>query len=391
VAAALAHKGAKVVRMSAQRLGVIPSGVGWLTLPRNPHLIALGIAPLLSCRLTWLARGEEARPARTKCWIIVLARSRTLVSIADPLTCYFKTAMTSAANTTRILHRSSSSIRNYNNTLPHSTPATTTAARGGHETGDTLTAAHLPDVTEIGISKSSGDQGASDIPRSGTAAAAVKVDSLTKSKSRAHSRLASLGRIRSRGSIHNTALARPAAASELPAHRGETLPTHHAVPVSPSDASSHKRSDTSTLSNSSSETALSDDNKSEDIKSFDDSPPKPSLSGHPTQYLANPVQEYDDSADFEEYTRILQNRPRMMHQTSSRLLRMTADDRPFTRVCTSSLHCLQSLCSRRASVSWVIRHVSYAFTFANGFSLLIGNETIFVMRPFQPALLSRHS
>ena len=115
------------------------------------------------------------------------------------------------------------------------------------------------------------------------------MDSLTKSKSRAHSRLASLGRIRSRGSIHNTAAAhqsRVAADAELPPSlhqpQDETVsllakPTHTglaAPPVSPSDAGSHhKASDTSTLSNSSSETTLSDDksdDKSDDIKSLEE-------------------------------------------------------------------------------------------------------------------------
>lgn len=182
------------------------------------------------------------------------------------------------------------------------------------------------------------------------------MDSLTKSKSRAHSRLASLGRIRSRGSIHNTAAAhqsRVAADAELPPSlhqpQGETVsllakPTHPglaAPPVSPSDACSHhKASDTSTLSNSSSETTRSDD-KSDDIKSLEEAEIPTSTRTHA---FREPSQNFDDPADVDRYNRAVQHRPRMMHQTSSRLLRMTADDRPFTRVCIPLPHCTIICC-----------------------------------------------
>lgn len=144
---------------------------------------------------------------------------------------------------------------------------------------------------------------------------ADKVESQTKtvasSKSKAHSRLASFGRQRLRGIV---------SIGDAPA-QGETLPR---VPVSPSDASSqHKRSDASTRSNTSSETTLTDDAKS-DIKSLDE---RPSLVDAATWL------DGENTYDLYEYERLLKRSPRMMHQTSSKLLRMTDDERPFTRVC----------------------------------------------------------
>lgn len=144
---------------------------------------------------------------------------------------------------------------------------------------------------------------------------ADKVESKTKSavssKSKAHSRLASFGRQRLRG-IVSTSDAPP---------QGETLPR---VPVSPSDASSHhKRSDASTRSNTSSETTLTDDAKS-DIKCFDE---RPNIVDTATWL------DGENAYDLDEYERLLKRSPRMMHQTSSKLLRMTDDERPFTRVC----------------------------------------------------------
>lgn len=144
---------------------------------------------------------------------------------------------------------------------------------------------------------------------------ADKVESKTKtvasSKSKAHSRLASFGRQRLRGIV---------SIGDAPA-QGETLPR---VPVSPSDASSqHKRSDASTRSNTSSETTLTDDAKS-DIKSLDE---RPSLVDAATWL------DGENTYDLDEYERLLKRSPRMMHQTSSKLLRMTDDERPFTRVC----------------------------------------------------------
>lgn len=249
--------------------------------------------------------------------------------------------MTAAAGSTRVPRRS------HHNTQLHSTSSLTTRVpppRGRHEPDPPVpdTDTHLDldvvDVPDVTPCTSHADQERLEIESPPIRTAAGKVDSLTKTTSRAHSRLASLGRIRSRGSIHNTAHPRPAGvATELPSQRGETLPVkQHTVPVSPSDASSHhKRSDASTLSNTSSETALSDD-KSEDIKSFDDQPLVRSSSWVPPKALVGgAVRRNDDPGDVERYQQAVQHRPRMMHQTSSRLLRMTADDRPFTRVCTA--------------------------------------------------------
>jgi hypothetical protein len=152
--------------------------------------------------------------------------------------------------------------------------------------------------------------------------AAAKVDSrsrptATTVKSRAHTRLASLGRIASRGS----------AQSPLSHKQGETVAAE--APVSPSDTGSHKRSDTSTLSNSSSETTLSDDAKSE-VKSIEERSTRPSF------WLASNNVPADFAAErhpsTEQSERPTSYRPRMMHQTSSKLLRMTEDERPFTRV-----------------------------------------------------------
>ena len=91
-----------------------------------------------------------------------------------------------------------------------------------------------------------------------------------------------------------------------------------------------KRPETLALSSSSSETTLSDDKA--DVKSIEDYPSRASF------WLASASdfqKEYDGSAAVERYERLVQHKPRMMHQTSSKLLRMTDDERPFTRV---SLH-----------------------------------------------------
>lgn len=108
-----------------------------------------------------------------------------------------------------------------------------------------------------------------------------KVDSKPKTiaatvKSRAHSRLASFGRIRSRGSQQsverNTSAAELLSSPELP-------PLRH----TPSFTSSHKRSEPSTASYYYSETALSDD-KFHDEKSFDE--PRPVLC---SRHTAEPI------------------------------------------------------------------------------------------------------
>lgn len=136
-------------------------------------------------------------------------------------------------------------------------------------------------------------------------------------KSKAHSRLASFGRQTLRGIVQTNDVK----------SQGETF---RRVPVSPSDVGSrHKPSNASTRSNTSSETALTDDSKS-DIKSVED---------RPSREAAAPWTERDRSADgqqyqaTEAYERILRRSPRMMHQTSSKLLKMTGDDQPYTRVC----------------------------------------------------------
>ncbi len=183
------------------------------------------------------------------------------------------------------------------------------------------------------------------------------MDSLTNSKSRAHSRLASLGRIRSRGSIHNTAHPRPAnpaaaSAVPLPLRRSETLPLRPAVvPVSPSDTSSYLRSDLSTRSKSSSDTTYSED-KSDDTKSIEERPLNPTTR-RPTQHFFG-ERTHDDAerADSDAYARAVQHTPRMMHQTSSRLLRMTEDERPFTRVRITRLP-LHRVTVYGGSLSWL--------------------------------------
>lgn len=136
-------------------------------------------------------------------------------------------------------------------------------------------------------------------------------------KSKAHSRLASFGRQTLRGIVQTNDV-QP---------QGETL---QRVPVSPSDVGSqHKPSNASTRSNTSSETALTDDSKS-DIKSFEDRPSREDAAPWAEPGRAEEERQYQDT---EAYERILRRSPRMMHQTSSKLLKMTGDDQPYTRVC----------------------------------------------------------
>ena len=158
-----------------------------------------------------------------------------------------------------------------------------------------------------------------------------KVDSKPKSiagtvKSRAHSRLVSFGRIRPRG-------------LQLPADR-DTLDPEPLSPIEPvpalprpSIAGSHKRSEPSTASYQSSETTLSDE-KYYDTKSFEESRQQPIARGTQRNSSAEQRSKLDEYPvdPTEQYHRLVASRSRMMHQTSSRLLRMTEDDRPFTRV-----------------------------------------------------------
>lgn len=263
----------------------------------------------------WAARSDRTRLGSLR---------PTLVSIADPLICYFKTAMSSAAGSIRVPHQH---LRHF--TAPTTTTPRRQAPRGHHEPTH-APAAHVPDVTDAGFCTPHADQERLDsrLARS----TAGKVDSATKAKSRAHSRLASFGRIRPRRSFQSSDQQRLAdAAPALPVQRGETLPVKHVVPVSPSYARPQQRSATSTLSNNSSETTLADD-KSSDVKSIDE---KPAFWLGSSNVPGELDREYDDYGDVGHIQKAIpvQHRPRMMHQTSSRLLRMTEDDRPFTRVC----------------------------------------------------------
>jgi hypothetical protein len=158
-----------------------------------------------------------------------------------------------------------------------------------------------------------------------------KVDSKPKSiagtvKSRAHSRLVSFGRIRPRGL---TLSAERDTLDPEPLSPIEPLP---ALPR-PSLAGSHKRSEPSTASYHSSETTLSDE-KYYDTKSFEESRQLPIARGthrNSSVEQRGKLDEYPVDPT-EQYHRLVASRSRMMHQTSSRLLRMTEDDRPFTRV-----------------------------------------------------------
>jgi hypothetical protein len=196
---------------------------------------------------------------------------------------------------------------------------------------DATSPSHAPDVTPDDNHRASAGPvttTAAGCPLSPAALAADKVDSQgkttassVKSKSSVHSRLASIGRLRSRGSVPQY--------QQRP--QGETVSAQ--VPVSPSDAGSHhKLSNASAVSNSSSETTLSDDPKSEK-KSVEQRPSRPSFWLASGNVPGDFNKAHDDNAEaLEQYNRLVQYRPRMMHQTSSKLLRMTDDERPFTRV-----------------------------------------------------------
>ena len=168
-------------------------------------------------------------------------------------------------------------------------------------------------------------------PRTPSPPFSGKVDSKPKTvaatvKSRAHSRLASFGRIRSRGGQQ--------LADQHPlATEPSTPPESYPVQPAPSLTGSHKRSEPSTASYHSSETTLSDD-KFHDTKSFDEPRQQPIARDSSRNTSVDRRGRSEDSAcdTNEQYRRLIEGRSRMMHQTSSRLLRMTEDDRPFTRV-----------------------------------------------------------
>lgn len=222
--------------------------------------------------------------------------------------------MTSAAGSARIPYK-------------HSSSTTTTPHRGPRYATSPLRA-RVPDVITRGQDPHTSGQEPLHLPAA-TESAAAKVDSRPKTaattvKSRAHTRLPSFGRIALRGSAQQKL-------QQQPVSQGEAASAE--VPVSPSDAGSHKRSDTSTLSNSSSETTLSDDAKS-DVKSIEERSSRPSF------WLASNNVPGEFGAAHRQstghYGRLAPHRPRMMHQTSSKLLRMTEDERPFTRVSVKS-------------------------------------------------------
>ena len=140
-------------------------------------------------------------------------------------------------------------------------------------------------------------------------------------KSRSHLRLASFGRIRSRTSVNQQ---QP---QQAPG-KGETKPAK--VPISPLDAGSHKRSDTSTLSLSSSGTNSSETER----RTVKRQPSRPSFWLASSNVSGDFIKENGDGRDGEHLDRLVPPKPHMMHQTSSKLLRMTDDERPFTRVRT---------------------------------------------------------
>lgn len=208
--------------------------------------------------------------------------------------------MTSAAGGTRIPYKHSTTALprqgpRYATSLPHvahAQPDVTTSEQG---------------VNPSGCSIRTADTAADTLDSRSQKATSI-------SKFRAHSRLGSLGRIRSRGSVKQQ-------------QDPETAP----VPVPVPDTRSHKLPEVSTLSNSSSETTLSDDIKSE-INPLEKRPSRPSFWLATNNVPSDFTKGVGEFGEGNRYKRLVQQRPRMMHQTSSKLLRMTDDERPFTRV-----------------------------------------------------------
>ena len=119
-----------------------------------------------------------------------------------------------------------------------------------------------------------------------------------------------------------------------PLHVTEPPPLRH----TPSLTSSHKRSEPSTSSFYSSETTLSDE-KYQDSKSIEEPRQSFARDTKPTAFVTEQREKRSEDSTCdptEQYHRLVESRSRMMHQTSSRLLRMTEDDRPFTRVSSTS-------------------------------------------------------
>ena len=299
--------------------------------------------------------------------VVRLARGQTLVCThrptTHPLAGSNASAMTSAASAARIPYKHSAA--------PAALTTTTTPTSHGQ---DPRCATSLPHArSQPDVAATAHDAADADIfvssrlppptttpssPPPTTPTTADKVDSSTAKSSapsvkslRNHSRLASLGRIRSRGSIQQSV-------KKQPASPGETLPA--SVPVSPSDAGSHhKRIDGTSFSNHSSDSALSDDSKSE-VKLLDAQPSRPSFWNRSPQHSS---QGYDQAGFDENYKRLVAQRPRTMHQTSSKLLRMTEDDRPFTRVRVKSVISLQlSGVGLKTSSCCTSAHMSLTFS-----------------------------
>ena len=233
------------------------------------------------------------------------------MGILDPLICFFKITMSPTATAARIPHT-------------HSRHCTTIARQ---EPRSATSRPHVSLALDIAANNRSSLSSSSDsLPYRSIARYADKVDSKSRTatsgtSSRAHSRLASFGRIRSRASINLKQ------AQKTPASPGETQTAE--VPVSPSDAGSRKRSDTSTLSYLSSETTLSDAAKSDKNTSTEEQPAFLLSSSNIPGELAKTNKE---ECDIERPQRLAHAKPRTMHQTSSKLLRMTEDERPFTKV-----------------------------------------------------------
>lgn len=160
----------------------------------------------------------------------------------------------------------------------------------------------------------------------------------TLRKPRSHSRFASLGRIKSRPSILQRAFGdsteytaapetRSVSAAQLPI---KDIPAPKKAFESPARPESIRHS-----SNSSDSTLQEKDNLSLYSEKDLDSPKA-------TFWLASGLDRDDrqllSRGDFDNQ-RFVAPRPSKMHQTSSRLLRMTEDDRPFTRVSQSFESC----------------------------------------------------
>lgn len=167
-----------------------------------------------------------------------------------------------------------------------------------------------------------------DQPSTNYTAPAHKASLLRMStvKSRAHSRLASLGRLRSSGSTPQ---------QQQPQRKKSTLQIGQSPTQEPEASqqgnTGRKGSQTSTLSNKTSEASLSGDSKS-DSKSVLDPSSRSSFLLASSNLQRDQAKSTEGEGGQGNTPRLIKVKPRTMHQTSSKLLRMTEDDRPFTRV-----------------------------------------------------------